>query len=70
MNQLVVSLATMVGMLPSTGGNTKDLAITAAQIQGWMKGLVFGLAAIAALIALITGGVWIAQVIAPRLLGI
>ena len=68
MNHLISSLATMVGMLPTN--NNKDLSVTAAQIQGWMKGLVFGLAAIATIVAILTGATWLVQVAAPRLLGI
>jgi hypothetical protein len=68
MNPLVQAFATMVGMLPST--NSRDMAVNAAQLQGWLKGLVFGLAAIAAVVAAITGGAWILNVLAPRLLGV
>ncbi len=68
MNALVQSLATMVGMLPNTGA--KDMAVTAAQIQGWMKGVVFALSAVLVLVSLITGGVWVAKVLAPRLIGV
>ncbi len=66
MNQVVQALATMIGMLPPTD---KNGVATLAYIQAWAKGIVFALAAVAALIAIITAGTWVAQVLAPRLLG-
>ncbi len=67
MNQVLQALATMVGMLPTADKNGVN---TVLHIQAWAKGVVFALATIAALVALITSGMWVANVLAPKLLGI